>query len=60
MAVLKRCAEELGDMERVEISSTGRFWGVRPCHMGWDFDYADTLELAICQFAKKLFEKGTP
>jgi acetylornithine deacetylase/succinyl-diaminopimelate desuccinylase-like protein len=60
LEVLKKCAEKLGNSDFVHIKGSNNHktnpkWRVGSAYHCQD---GDTLELAICLFAKKLFEKG--
>lgn len=57
LEVQKKCCEKLGNMERLEISFQDGQYAVRQCHSGQDFEFHETLEIAICQFAKQRFSK---
>jgi len=55
MMVLEKCAEKEGqeNFDGVQIDKTEHGWIVSTCKMDSD---AETLPLAICLFAKKLFD----
>ena len=55
MEVLKKCSEKLGMFEYISINCAEGEFAIRMAHAGWDWINAPTMELAICQFAKKLF-----
>ena len=57
MDVLKACSAKLGDMEHIRVSQQDGHYAVIMADANWDWEYAETLELAICIFAKKLFTK---
>ena len=57
MQVLKKCAERIGAFEHISINLCEDEFSIRMAHANWDWIHAETLELAICRFARKLFEK---
>jgi len=64
LEVLKKCAEKNGWMSQVVIGTTaGGNYFIAVTHSEIDASFtlcteAETLELAVCLFAKKLFGKG--
>jgi len=59
MLVLKKCAEKIGQDGAIEVSYHKWNFSVRSALVDSGFYYIEkSLELATCQFARQLFEKG--
>lgn len=57
MQVLEICCKKIGSTESIKIRWDDGQWEVQEIGFDASAEVADTLELAICKFAKTLFSK---